>query len=300
MSFLVRTLLLVCVILLFSTLAAAQGSVGGVISVGSGTSMGPLSKCAITRGPLFATTPAGPSAPYSAVRENSTQQTLADGTHISQTHPTEKIYRDSQGRTRMEWPICGRLGEVNAETRDDPEAVLVEIHDPVAGYAYILDAQGHVVHRYVLKEFGTASRLASGGEKVQVARSGAAAEVPPGPHVEAPATAAAERRVTRGEEESLGSETMEGLLVEGARTTTTIPVGKAGNDRPLTIVRENWFSPLLQMSILTKTTDPRFGEHITRLTNIDTSEPSPLLFQVPPDYKVVDETEAVRITYEKR
>src|SRR5580693_2042635 len=41
-------------------------------------------------------------APYSAEEVDENQQTLADGTHITQVMPTVKGYRDSMGRTRRE------------------------------------------------------------------------------------------------------------------------------------------------------------------------------------------------------
>jgi hypothetical protein len=299
MSFLFRTFLLVCILLLLSTFVAAQGTADAVVTAGSGVQMGSGASCGTTMGPIFAVAASGPSAPYSGVREDSTQQTLADGTHISQTNSREKIYRDSENRTRTERPICRGFGQLNREATEDLEAIIVEIHDPVSGYAYILDVQGRVAHRYVLKAREMASSLTPRAEMVQITRSGSGSEVlPPPPPREMPAPPD-NRKVMRNGEESLGTETMEGLLVEGARTTTTIPVGKVGNDRPLAIVRENWVSPVLKMAILTKLIDPRFGERVTRLTNVDTSEPSPLLFQPPPGYKVVDETEAVDITYQR-
>jgi hypothetical protein len=42
------------------------------------------------------------------------------------------------------------------------------------------------------------------------------------------------------------------------------------------------------MMILTKRSDPRFGESTYRVTNISRSEPDAALFQVPPDYAVKD------------
>jgi TonB family protein len=86
--------------------------------------------------------------------------------------------------------------------------------------------------------------------------------------------------------EDLGKQTIEGVLCEGKRTTVTIPAGEIGNDRPIEIVSERWFSPELQVVIMTKTSDPRFGENTYRLQNIVRAEPSPSLFQVPSDYTV--------------
>jgi len=97
--------------------------------------------------------------------------------------------------------------------------------------------------------------------------------------------------------ESLGSQTMEGVPVVGTRMTEVIPEGLQGNDRPIIVVRENWTSPDLKVVILMKNNDPRRGEMMMRLTNIDLSNPILSLFQPPPDYKIVDETARVTLTF---
>jgi len=94
--------------------------------------------------------------------------------------------------------------------------------------------------------------------------------------------------VTRNQSktESLGKQMIGGVEAEGTRTTTTIPVGAIGNELPINIVSERWYSSELQVVVMTKNSDPRTGENTYRLTNIVRSEPSPALFQVPGDYKV--------------
>ncbi len=89
--------------------------------------------------------------------------------------------------------------------------------------------------------------------------------------------------------ESLGSQTIEGVYVEGKKTTTTFPVGIMGNDRPLVRVMESWISPDLKITVVSKNSDPRMGESTTRMRNINRSEPDPALFGVPADYQIVDE-----------
>jgi hypothetical protein len=94
--------------------------------------------------------------------------------------------------------------------------------------------------------------------------------------------------------ESLGKQTIEGVVAEGTRTTMTIPAGQVGNDLPIQIVTERWYSPDLQTVVLSKRSDPRSGETVTRLANINRSEPSASLFEVPPDYKVTAATRGMR------
>jgi len=86
--------------------------------------------------------------------------------------------------------------------------------------------------------------------------------------------------------QDLGSKLMEGVLVEGKRTTTTLPAGQLGS-QPVTIVSETWYSPDLQIDLLVSSNDPRTGESVFRLTNITRSEPAASLFQVPRDYSIV-------------
>ncbi len=89
--------------------------------------------------------------------------------------------------------------------------------------------------------------------------------------------------------ESLGKQNIEGVEAEGTRTTVTFPAGAIGNERPINIVSERWYSPELQIVVMTKHSDPRFGENSYRLTNINRGEPARTLFEVPSDYTLKTE-----------
>jgi TonB family protein len=86
--------------------------------------------------------------------------------------------------------------------------------------------------------------------------------------------------------ERLNNQLIEGIECNGERKITTIPVGAIGNDRPFETVSETWYSPVLGMMILSKRSDPRFGESTYRVTNINRSEPEASLFQVPADFTI--------------
>src|SRR6266699_4737138 len=90
-------------------------------------------------GPLRAVT----GQPYSGQQETEHIQTLADGTHITQ--PSQKVvyYRDSQGRTRTERTMPSAPGLPLAVK----PPVFIDISDPVAGYRYTLEPNGHTAHR---------------------------------------------------------------------------------------------------------------------------------------------------------
>lgn len=232
-------------------------------------------------------------APYSATITNESIQTLADGNRLVQTS-TGTTARDSQGRTRQDTvlPPIGNLSAANAPH-------LVFIHDPVAQVSYTLNLSEKTAQK--LPPLGGASALGVAGATVtmRVAEGHGAPLAPPEADA-MPSTIAApapglffEKHLVTAEQdqgntEDLGSQTMEGVLVIGVRTTRTIPAGQIGNERAITIATEVWTSPDLKTVVYSKRSDPRMGEQTFRLTNIVRAEPSPSLFTVPADFKIVD------------
>jgi len=110
---------------------------------------------------------------------------------------------------------------------------------------------------------------------------------PAPPHLDALSTAPLAS--AQAEKETLGKQTIEGVEAEGTRTTLTIPAGAIGNERSINIVSERWYSPELQLVVMSKHSDPRFGETTYRLTNINRSEPARTLFEVPADYTLKED-----------
>jgi TonB family protein len=88
--------------------------------------------------------------------------------------------------------------------------------------------------------------------------------------------------------ERLAKQMIEGVECDGTRAVVTMPAGAIGNERPIETVNETWYSPELQMMILSKRSDPRFGESTYRVTNIVRSEPESALFQIPSEYTIID------------
>jgi hypothetical protein len=88
--------------------------------------------------------------------------------------------------------------------------------------------------------------------------------------------------------ESLGVQNIEGVQAEGTRSVTTIPAGAIGNERPIEIVYEKWYSKDLQMIVMSKHSDPRSGEQTYRLTEIRREEPALILFSPPAEYKITE------------
>jgi len=86
--------------------------------------------------------------------------------------------------------------------------------------------------------------------------------------------------------EDLGTQTIGGVTAQGTRVTKTIPAGQIGNEKPITIVDEVWYSNDLQTTVMSKRSDPWSGETTYSLTNIRRAEPDAALFAVPSDYSV--------------
>jgi hypothetical protein len=89
--------------------------------------------------------------------------------------------------------------------------------------------------------------------------------------------------------ENLGDQTIEGIHATGTRMTTTIPAGQVGNEQPILVTSERWYSAELKATVMTKHTDPWAGDIKTQFTNVSASEPDSSLFRVPSDYKVIEE-----------
>jgi hypothetical protein len=209
------------------------------------------------------------NAPYSADVVTESTHTLADGNHIRQSSTT-KVYRDSEGRTRHEQAV--NLSGL-AQNANMPQ--LVFINDPVAGTSYALNAKDRTGTK------STFTARAQGGPRPQGSDSTAAGPTPRG---------MGRRSMTdqNVKTEALGKQTIEGVQAEGKRTTMTIPAGQMGNDLPIVIVTETWYSADLQAMVMTKHSDPRNGETVTRMSNVSRSEPSKMLFEAPADYKVTE------------
>ncbi len=199
------------------------------------------------------------NAPFSALVTTETSMTLQDGNHIKQTS-TLHLYRDSEGRTRREQS----LNNVGGAAGDS----VVFINDPVAGMNFALNPTAKTATR---------SATGGGGRGPQGNRGGRMRG--------GPGRGPTQQNVNT---ESLGSKSIEGVMAEGTRTTITIPAGQVGNEQPLHTVMENWYSTDLKTVVLSRRSDPRNGDTVTRYSNIVRSEPAHSLFEVPGDYKVTD------------
>lgn len=213
-------------------------------------------------------------APYSADVVTETTQTLSDGNHIRRT-TTSHVSRDSAGRTRQEQSLSG-LSTI-AGSAGLPH--LVFVHDPVAGVSYAMNADTKTATKTAMPQRMPGAGAGGGNNPMRDAQM-----------IRRGVLGGRNASLQNVKTESLGRQTIEGVVADGTRTTLTIPAGQMGNEAPIQIVNERWYSPDLQTVVMSKRSDPRTGETVMRLANVNRSEPSPTLFQVPVDYKVSDNT----------
>ncbi len=212
--------------------------------------------------------------PYQAEAVTETIHRLADGNTIKRKI-TAQVYRDSDGRTRRESSFAG-LGPF-APTDDQRRAVFIS--DPEAGVAYVLNNDDKTA-----RKLPRPPRHGEGDGKDRFFFRRPGPEGPDGKGPEHRFT----KRLPDPVKEPLGTKTIEGVEAEGTRSTVTIPAGDIGNERPIQMVRERWYSSELKAVVLSKHNDPRMGETVYRLTNISRTEPDHALFEVPSDYTVKD------------
>jgi len=242
--------------------------------------------------------------PYSADEISENTQVLADGTRI---HRETKVtvYRDSEGRTRRETP--------DSVTISDPVAGSTYVINPKTNSVRKMQMASNFIYRktsdgpVIAGEPTTFSLRTSGDGQADIEINGKPLD--PKAVAELMAKAKAEgsaqskggimvldgntagyavstgplRRVTinAAKGEPLGKKNVEGVIAEGTRNTETIEAGAIGNDRPIQVVNEHWFSEELGMVVYSKRSDPRTGDETFRVTNIRRGDPPAYLFQAP-------------------
>ncbi len=162
--------------------------------------------------------------------------------------------RDSQGRTRNE-----ARNWINPSIGAEPRLIRIELYDPATRTRINVFPLAKTVRQWTV------------GTAVPTAPSSASAK---------PET------IT----ENIGSDSIEGLPVRGLRVSQTYHPGALGNDRPLTIITESWYSGDLKINLLTKRADPRYGVQTVRVTELVRQEPDSTLFAIPDEYKLIEET----------
>jgi hypothetical protein len=196
-----------------------------------------------------------PNAAFSAHVDIISRQKLEDGTMSTRTTRAD-IARDSAGRIYNE-----RRALVAATFHGEPPLLSAHIYDPATRTSVFLEPSTHLAKQIVLKQ-----ALRDG-----VAREAAAAD-------------------TAVKEENLGTQTLGPLTIHGIRKSRVIPAQASGTGAQVTVTDEYWFSPELSMYMVIKHKDPRSGEQIVGISDVERTEPPASRFAIPAGYKLVDET----------
>jgi hypothetical protein len=214
--------------------------------------------------------------PFTATATSESTQILSDGNRIVRNTQTQ-LFRDSQGRFRKEvsLPALAASGQ--------PHSFIV-ISDPVAGAGYLLQPDEKIARKMPGPPGKLLRGHGAGGE------AGSAESVDGNGNFLYREWKGAKKSGAAGKPEvqtdSLGTQMIAGVNAEGTRYTRTIAAGEIGNDQPIVIVSERWYSPDLQLVVMSKRSDPRFGNSTYTLSNIQRQEPAASLFTVPSDYTV--------------
>lgn len=255
-------LLLIAGICFFSAPASAQGGPPGPHGMGWGLGgPGGFSDWGFTK--------VVTGEPYTAQAVTTMQQTLSDGATITRK-VTASIARDTDGRT-MRSQVMSGFGNSHMSNG----AAIVTIFDPVAHQRIEYDTAHKTARIFELPQGPAGARGGREGRPAHGPRPG-----PPG---------GSRPNIVR---ESLPAQTLDGVTVQGSKTTLTIAAGAMGNDKPLVSTEERWYSPDLQMILSSTRNDPRFGQTTYIVSNLQQGAPNASLFQVPPGYqtKTVDLT----------
>jgi hypothetical protein len=230
-------------------------------------------------------------APYQAEKVSRSVQTLSDGTVI--THESKgMIARDAQGRVREDL-YQTHSGEVNGGQMDRT-LQSATVGDPVShSILFWADEKSKIAMQMQLPSLPKGSAMLSAPPPPKPLPPSMMAGVSLGTRSNVGAAGgtsgdAAGGIVNQVRTEELGRQSIEGVLVSGKRTTTTIPTGKVGNDRPIVVVHEEWRSPELKILVKTIDTDPRTGEQTMELHGLVRTDPDAALFQAPAGYRVKD------------
>ena len=226
-------------------------------------------------------TPPVKNVPFCANIITEHTQNFVDGNRIH-TSDSSTLCRDGEGRTRREAGLL-MLGPASGK----PATKLITIVDPVAGFRYLLDQNTKTAHKMPLKVFGN-DRPGKMGSAAEAKYFAATTGVGTG-DVMFRNKEVARSKANPPTTENLGEQTIDGIQATGTRVTTTIPSGQMGNEQPITVTSERWYSSQLKAVVMTKHNDPWAGELKTQFTDVNNSEPDPSLFTVPSDYRIVDD-----------
>ncbi len=199
-----------------------------------------------------------PNAPFTAKVQIVSQEQLPDGS-VRTRKTVNHIARQSSGRIYNE-----RRQLVPPTYPDEPRLLSAHIYDPGTRLSTYLNPLTHIAQDIVLKQAPVA-----------------------------PSNAVPQRIVPQDsllKEEELGEQALGPVMLRGIRRSCTVSAAMSGTGKEVVIVDEYWYSPDLSIYMIIKHNDPRTGEQIVAVSNVERGEPDGAQFAVPASYKRVDET----------
>ncbi len=199
-----------------------------------------------------------PNAPFTAKVQIVSQQQLPDGS-VQIRKTINHIARQSSGRIYNE-----RRQLVPPTFQPEPRLLSAHIYDPNTRLNTFLNPFTHIAEDSTLKRPPTVP----------------ANSVPPRIVQQNPLL----------KEEDLGEQPLGPVTLKGIRRSRTVPAAASGTGKEIVIVDEYWYSPDLSIYMIIKHNDPRTGEQIVAVSEVERGEPDGLQFAVPATYKRVDVT----------
>jgi uncharacterized protein YecT (DUF1311 family) len=193
-------------------------------------------------------------APFHAKIPVEITRTFADGTTVTQKYYT-LVARDSDGR---EYREARQL--VPSDSDREPPIISTRVYDPKTSLIITCTPEQRICRQQIFDP------------------TQHPVEEPAGPSSDGKSV------LTR---ESLGTKTIDGLECTGTRETRTFNPGAFGNDKPVVVTKEIWYSPQLQFNLLVTRLDPRNGTQKLEVTDLKLGNPGAEWFALPDGYRVV-------------
>ena len=209
------------------------------------------------------------NSPFSAEGISESMQVLPDGNKITRT-TTTKMFRDSDGRFRREGSGGAPSGAIVSGGFLPSLGIqdTISIYDPVEAVRYVMTPSSKTARRFGNQNILTERAVIVNGHplsdafKTRIETEKSAAnknEVRVAANANVVVMGGAATTYNAGKSESLGTRTFEGVEAEGKRTITTLAAGSIGNEKPIEIVYERWYSKELDLTVYSSHYDPRFG-----------------------------------------
>jgi hypothetical protein len=206
-------------------------------------------------------------APFTLTLETEWAKPLADSGTITSVNK-RRIARDAGGRIYQErWFLVPKNGDIESKM------TTIQIADPQARTLYNCFFVGQKKNVCELLDYSPSEPAVNTSEK------DVSGDLPNGKGSFA--------------HRYLGKQMISGVETLGVKDSTIYNPGVFGNDRQVSVEREIWYSPQLDLDLLSIRSDPRTGKQTFTATAVILGDPDPALFELPAGFTVVDHRQSV-------